>query len=1327
MKSTLRIILTVLGLLLLPAAGFAGPDDFIGDTAIYGGETATVKPNVLIIFDTSGSMGEQVDIEVCEPDTDQDGIADKDDNCPAVSNPGQEDSDGDGVGDACLDPTADLDNDGIPNQDDNCVATANADQADEDNDGIGDVCDVNKGDYDPNVDYADLYGSQWCGNYDKVWEEGCSRNAIYICKDFDNGVCAEWEKTIDDYTAWKNDSDIKHDHDCADPIDALDAKNVYQGNTKLRKNRCSENSGNNNNDRLYAFGNYVIWYNATGGGGGNASIDQTNDETLLAALDNAAATSRPSANPGMICTTQHETKNTIARNVVGDLIRSTSGVNFGLMRFNGNNGGRLVTDNVLGGNSYTTSIKDMLAPFPTSTSTTTNRDALLEIVGKLPASGNTPLAETLYEAKQYLIGGASEYYTGSYTSPINASCQQNYIILMTDGMPTYDGDGAVNDICNNGDCDGDGNEAHGEDYLDDMAKFLYTTDLSATYGGTQNAWTFPIGFGQIGADADAVQLLQDTADNGQGRPAGQGKAYLASDYQDLTAALTSIIGQILEVNTAFVAPVVPTNPENRVQSGKRVYLGFFKPIMNSPWYGNIKKFGFIEVPDANGKKETVIADQNGVAATDANGKFLPTAQSYWSSSADGANVSEGGVGAVLTSRDLTTDPRNIYFYNTLTANPDLTHVNNTFATNKVAPDKLGLAATATDARDNIVNYIKGFDAFDADLDGNITEQRDWLLGDILHSKPAIQSYNNFSLADETDVTANKTYIFVGSNDGQLHCFRDADGLEMWSFVPPAIMPDLQFLANNIHNYYMDGSPILHVHDHDRDGNLGPEESSDGDSDDGSNDKVIMLVGMRRGGGVDTLDATSSRGFYYALDISDPLTPKYVGAIDMNTTNFEELGETWSDPVIGKLRLGGTDRLVAIFGAGYDNNEDLRFGGNQKFPDDTSTNPETTIIASATVTNSTGTSAPYLPRGRGIYIMQLGSFDSSGALTTGTTSHVWSYTYDAARTADNPTYSFPTNIAAADTNFDGYIDRLYAGDTGGNLWRFNIRDTSNTANWKAAKIFSTNPGADGSNGRKIMYEPSVVLENQFAAIYFGTGDRAHPLNEGVTDRIYAVYDYYSDLVASPTVTYTEDDLVDVTEDYLQAANPDADPTGSCTATDNSIKCIKKRLFDYNASDDGYRTQGWYIKLNQDSGEKVLSKPLVYNKVAYFTTYSPNVNTTDPCLSGNLGVGRAYALDYRTGEAVFNYAVGNDSEFVSEAAAATSGTYFNDRAYLRNAAGDVVDNVVLRRADRVLTMSAGIPSGAVLAGDKVLIGSGGGAQVIETKPGGGTLPIYWLWTR
>jgi hypothetical protein len=94
-------------------------------------------------------------------DTDGDGVDDFEDNCPLVANLDQADLDGDGEGDVCdadidgdgtpnvddafpYDPSedADTDGDGIGDNGDNCPEVSNPGQEDSDGDGAGDACDA---------------------------------------------------------------------------------------------------------------------------------------------------------------------------------------------------------------------------------------------------------------------------------------------------------------------------------------------------------------------------------------------------------------------------------------------------------------------------------------------------------------------------------------------------------------------------------------------------------------------------------------------------------------------------------------------------------------------------------------------------------------------------------------------------------------------------------------------------------------------------------------------------------------------------------------------------------------------------------------------------------------------------------------------------------------------------------------------------------------------------------------------------------------------------------------------------------------------------------
>ena len=112
-----------------------------GDVYVTGRTVSANFPTVNA-FDASYNNAQMVFIAKLRGDSDNDGFLDENDNCPFVSNPGQQDADADGVGDAC----------------DNCPNAENPNQLDSDNDGIGDLCDNCPNAYNPNQLDSDADG-----------------------------------------------------------------------------------------------------------------------------------------------------------------------------------------------------------------------------------------------------------------------------------------------------------------------------------------------------------------------------------------------------------------------------------------------------------------------------------------------------------------------------------------------------------------------------------------------------------------------------------------------------------------------------------------------------------------------------------------------------------------------------------------------------------------------------------------------------------------------------------------------------------------------------------------------------------------------------------------------------------------------------------------------------------------------------------------------------------------------------------------------------------------------------------------------------------------
>jgi type IV pilus assembly protein PilY1 len=325
----------------------------------------------------------------------------------------------------------------------------------------------------------------------------------------------------------------------------------------------------------------------------------------------------------------------------------------------------------------------------------------------------------------------------------------------------------------------------------------------------------------------------------------------------------------------------------------------------------------------------------------------------------------------------------------------------------------------------------------------------------------------------------------------------------------------------------------------------------------------------------------------------------------------------------------------------------------------------------------------------VYVIEVATVsDASGNPTapsfTSSGWKIWGYRY---ANDTNMRYSIPSSVAAVDTDYNGYIDRFYVGDAGARMWAFDIGNTS-TASWQARWIFSSYQGILGGSdtGRKIFYPPAVVFEHGYVNLAFGTGDREHPLNTAVVDRMYSLKDRGQTTVIRET---NVNELVDVTDNLLQTSS---DPT------------VVQNLLD--ALDAQY---GWYIRLER-AGEKVLAPPLTFF-YSYYTTYTPDSGAgADPCDINALGTGRLYVVDYKTGEAVYNYDITNDSTSTTNTRAT------ND------------DGEVLLKSDREQTLGSGIPSGVVpiIPPDgqvELLVGVGGGLPQPPPPDKDVAISLYW----
>ncbi|ENX7552227.1 pilus assembly/adherence protein PilC, partial [Neisseria gonorrhoeae] len=358
------------------------------------------------------------------------------------------------------------------------------------------------------------------------------------------------------------------------------------------------------------------------------------------------------------------------------------------------------------------------------------------------------------------------------------------------------------------------------------------------------------------------------------------------------------------------------------------------------------------------------------------------------------------------------------------------------------------------------------------------------------------------------------YLATSANDGMVHLFKrngtDQRGYELKLSYIPGTMERKDIEGNN-----SDLAKELRAFA--EKGYVGDRYGVDGGfvlrriTDDQDRQKHFFMFGAMGLGG---------RGAY-ALDLSK-INENYPAAAplfdvkngDKNGKNRVEveLGYTVGTPQIGKIRNG---KYAAFLASGYAAKD----------------------IASQE--NKTALYVYDLENGSGSLIKKIEAPGGKGGLSS------------------------PTLV---DKDLDGIVDIAYAGDRGGNMYRFDLSN-SDSSKWSAKVIFE--------GDKPITSAPAVSRLADKRVVIFGTG---------------------SDL--------SEEDVVDTKEQYIYGIFDDDKPTVNVKVTNGTAGGLleqvlseeNKTLF-LNKGSDGSGSKGWVVKLKE--GGRVTVKPTVVLRTAFVT--------------------------------------------------------------------------------------------------------------------------------
>jgi len=800
-----------------------------------------------------------------------------------------------------------------------------------------------------------------------------------------------------------------------------------------------------------------------------------------------------------------------------------------------------------------------------------NKRALFNNLFGTHSSGSTPLRTKLRDAGRYYECVADNIFDGStgdgtpdVTCPIlpasdYGQCQKNFTILMTDGFYSNLDSPGIGNTDTDGPLDFDGGDyADGfSNTLADVAMDFYERDLSgladevpasgidtATH---QHMTTFTVAFGVTGSlDPDGTKTPGDATDTD---PSDAGfnwpdpSASDANKIDDLWHTAFNGRGAFFSAQnpSALISALGSAIESATKGTSSSAAVAFNTTTLDTDSVVYQALFN----PTEDWKGELIATKLN------ADGTLADSPK--WNAG-DKLNNKSRASRKIITSRVIVTP-----------GTPDtsrLTGIPFKVLTDLSASQQadLNTGPSAIDSNGQArLDYLRGDRSNESkDL---FFRDRTNILGDIVHSNPvfvgkpqmnypdyntdndfgdATNLYSDFKIAN----TSRAGLIYIGANDGMLHAFDEDEGNEVFAYIPSMLFSNatgagLHYLTDPgyTHRYYVDLSPTISDVFYTRNSV--------------SAWRTVLVGGLRAGG----------RGLF-ALDITDPTV---LGNADSGTnaaktvlweftsTDDPDLGYTMSKPTIAMMENG---KWGVVFGNGY--NSGVGSDGEAKL-----------FIL-------------FLEQGLD------GEWDPSAG--------VEDYLKITTGIGSVGTPNGLSTPQLVDTNGNGKADRAYAGDLEGNLWAFDLLNSS-TGQWKIAYKQGNNPKplftATNSDGtvQPITSKPVVATQLQDVSgnpspnlmVFFGTGQYLVNADKTSTGEqtFYGVWDDGT----------KEVDRTDLLEQTFTAE----------TTSENRV--VTDTAISYGTN------QGWFIDL-PTSGERMVVNPKIRGKYVFFNTLIPGTELCVP---------------------------------------------------------------------------------------------------------------------